>query len=237
MNDALGGVWTNNKSYDHILKIGKGQNQFDVISRYNLLKGVKPDMFSDSHRFAHHLTSSQVMCYNYFRPLINENRTMSDKLIRILEERHIHIPNNCICEFEASNPLDNTSYDMAIGHAKFEIKFTEYGFGKAKSDERHKIKFETIYKDLIRRCICLKDEPDMETFFRYYQLFRNILHIDSVGKYAIFIFPKGNKKCSNEINDFYTLIDDKFKNNIQVWYWEDLLVGKEDCDFYKKYLR
>ena len=32
MNDALGGVWTNSKSYDHILKIGKGQNQFDVIS-------------------------------------------------------------------------------------------------------------------------------------------------------------------------------------------------------------
>ena len=24
MNDALGGVWTNSKSYDHILKIGKG---------------------------------------------------------------------------------------------------------------------------------------------------------------------------------------------------------------------
>lgn len=137
MNDALGGVWTNSKSYDHILKIGKGQNQFDVISSYNLLKGVKPDMFSDPHRFAHHLTSSQVMCYNFFRPLINKEGGLSNELIDILEGRNVQIAHNCTCEFEASNPIDNTSYDMAIGPAKFEIKFTEYGFGKAKKDIRH----------------------------------------------------------------------------------------------------
>ncbi len=237
MDSALGGVWTNGNTYDHILKIGKGNNQFDVIKRYNLLKGVEPDMFSDPHRFAHHLTSSQVMCYNFFRPLIGKNGTMSKELISILEDRNIQIPNDSLCEFEASNPIDNTSYDMAIGPARFEIKFTEHGFGKAKSDERHKIKFETVYKDLIRCCRCLKDMPDMATFFKYYQLFRNILHIDSKDNYAVFLFPKGNKQCNKEFLEFYEFIKDDYKENVQVWYWEDLLAGNENGDFFKKYLR
>ena len=238
MNDALGGVWTNSKSYDHILKIGKGQNQFDVISSYNLLKGVKPDMFSDPHRFAHHLTSSQVMCYNFFRPLINKEGGLSNEFIDILVGRNVQIPHNCTCEFEASNPIDNTSYDMAIGPAKFEIKFTEYGFGKAKKDIRHEEKFESIYIDLIRKCKCLSYIPEIEVFLKYYQLFRNILHIDDKSKYAIFIFPKGNKQCCREFQEFASIfINDEYRENIQSWYWEDLIAGKEDSDFFKKYLR
>lgn len=45
MDSALGGVWTNGNTYNHILKIGKGNNQFDVIKRYNLLKGVNQTCF------------------------------------------------------------------------------------------------------------------------------------------------------------------------------------------------
>lgn len=236
-NNKLGGKWTNGNSYDHILKIDGGISQFDVICKYNLLEGISPDMFSDPHRFAHHLTSSQVMCYNFFRPLIDDNGNPSSELISILESRQISIPHDSICKFEAINPIDNTSYDMAIGSVTFEIKFTENGFGKAKADERHKVKFKEVYHGLIERCKCLVNYPDMDSFFEYYQLFRNILHIDDKNKYAVFIFPKDNKQCCKEFNEFQQFIKDDFKRNIQAWHWETLLEGKETTDFYKKYLR
>lgn len=237
-SNTLGGKWTNGKPYDHILKIGKGQKKLNIICEYNLLSGIDPDLFSSPHRFAHHLTSSQVMCYNFFRPLIDEHGALSNELIDILKERNILISHNCTCEFEASNPIDNTSYDMSIGPAKFEIKFTEYGFGKAKKDGRHEAKYENIYTDLIRKCKCLSCFPEIDVFLKYYQLFRNILHIDDKSKYAVFIFPKGNKQCSKEFQEFIErFIKDEYKDNIQAWYWEELLTGKEDCDFFKKYLR
>ena len=236
-DDKLGGKWTNGNSYDHILKIDEGHNQYDVICKYNLLADINPDLFSVPHRFAHHLTSSQVMCYNFFRPLIYDNGKPSSELISILGDKHISIPNESICEFEATNPIDNTSYDMAIGPVKFEIKFTENGFGKAKTDERHKVKFNNVYHGLIEKCKCLVNYPDVKIFFSYYQLFRNILHIDDKNKYAVFIFPKDNKQCRREFNEFLQFIKDDFRENIQVWHWETLLEGKEGSDFYKKYLR
>ena len=237
-SNTLGGKWTNGKLYDHILKIGKGQKKLKIIGKYNLLSGIYPDLFSSPHRFAHHLTSSQVMCYNFFRPLIGKDGALSEELINILENRNILIPHNCTCVFEASNPIDNTSYDMAIGAARFEIKFTEYGFGKAKRDARHESKFDNVYKALIDKCKCLSCIPKIEVFLKYYQLFRNVLHIDNKSKYAVFIFPKRNKQCYKEFQEFISMfIKDEFMENIQVWYWEGLLAGHEDSDFYKKYLR
>ena len=134
--------------------------------------------------------------------------------------------------------MDNTSYDLDIGPAKFEIKFTEYGFGKAKKDARHIAKFEDVYIDLIRKCKCLTCIPDEDSFFDFYQLFRNVLHIDDKSKYAIFIFPKANKQCCKEFQAFIdNFINEEYKENIQAWYWEDLLAGKEESDFFQKYLR
>lgn len=238
MDSALGGVWTNGNTYDHILKIGKGNNQFDVIKRYNLLKGVEPDMFSDPHRFAHHLTSSQVMCYNFFRPLIGEDRKPSDDLVTILAENGIVLTEGYdTCAFETANKQDNTSYDMTIGPVTFEIKFTENGFGTAKDDDRHKKKFESVYKVMLDKCQCLISYPERKEFLQSYQLYRNVLHIDNKSKFAVFVFPKGNVKCMREFTQFHQLISDEYKDNVQAWYWEDLAAGKEDTDFFKKYLR
>lgn len=237
MSHTLGGKWTNGKSYDHILKIDKGHNQLDIIKSYNVLSGINADLLSAPHRFAHHLTSSQVMCYNFFRPLMDSHGKLSEELKELFEKKNISIPEDSICEFEAINTKDNTSYDMKINHITFEIKYTENGFGKAKSDDRHQLKFEETYKGMLETCNCLISVPDKQTFFKYYQLFRNILHIDDKNKFAVFIFPRGNKRCVKEFEEFNKLIEDEYKNNIQVWYWDDLLKGKEDSDFYQKYLR
>lgn len=235
----LGGKWTNGEPCQHIIKIETGEKKIDAIKKYNILSQINTDLFSNPHRFAHHLTSSQVMCYNFFRPLIDDNAKPSIDLMKILKDRHISIPQNSICEFETMNLVDGTSYDMTIGPVTFEIKFTEYGFGKAKSDDKHKTKFKEVYEKLINKCICFKRNPNIEEFFKYYQLFRNVLHIDDKSRYAVFIIPKDNKKCSDEFEKFVTefIMDELISKNIQNWYWEDLLKGKEDTDFYKKYLR
>ena len=238
LSNTLGGKWTNGKSCKHILKADTRPDQTDVIRKYNLLPGIDPDMLSVPHKFAHHLTSSQIMCYNFFRPLITDNGTPTPELIYILAERGVGIKDNSICEFESINPIDNTSYDLSIESAKLEIKFTEHGFGKAKNDGRHKTKFKNIYIDMIKKCKCLNCIPDEDSFFKFYQLFRNVLHIDDNSKYAIFVFPKGNMQCCNEFQEFVDrFINDEYMCNIQAWHWEDLLAGKEDSIFYKKYLR
>lgn len=44
----------------------------DVINKYSLLPNV-PLVDGDTihlHQYAHHLNSSQIMCYNFFRPMI-----------------------------------------------------------------------------------------------------------------------------------------------------------------------
>ena len=237
MTSKLGGKWINGKECSHILKIDLDEFQFDVICKYNLLHGVKPDMFTSPHRFAHHLTSSQVMCYNYFRPLIDSEGVPSEAFRELLESKKVDLPDESICEFEVENPLDHTSYDMAAGPVRFEIKFTECGFGTAKSDDKHMQKFDKVYLPMINACECLSCKPDQDMFFKHYQLFRNVLHIDDKSRFAIFIFPKANKQCQREFLEFYKFINDEYKDNVQVWYWEDLLEGKEDTDFYKKYLR
>ena len=55
----------------HILPIPKGESKEKVVKEYNVLSCLKDKKFlieeKDWHRFAHHLNSSQMMCYNFFQ--------------------------------------------------------------------------------------------------------------------------------------------------------------------------
>lgn len=228
-----------------ILKIDK-TNRKSVIEKYNLLNGLKFDSdYNRLHRFAHHLSSSQILCYNFFRPMINEGHP-NNELCQIFKNRGIKISEKANCQFEYGGyilfPDEGTEYDFHIMDYDFntevfiEVKYTEAYFGKAKKDERHREKFKKVYKNMITSCACLKNKEIEEEFFKNYQLFRNVLRITDKSKYTVFIFPKEHEKLLNKYNQFKeTYINEQYANNVKAWYWEDLMKGKEESEFFIKY--
>lgn len=243
----VGGTFNNNgKHYGHILDYDEDKARAAFIEKYNLLPGLRFDGFISPekiHKCAHHLNSSQVLCYNFFRPMLNDDHTPKQELIALLKEQCVSILTKARCDFEYVGYPDfkeeGTEFDFHIADGDsevfFEIKYTEDGFGGAKDDDRHKEKFGSTYSKMLKKCQCLKDNnPSPEDFFRSYQLYRNVLRITDKHKYAVFITAKGNAKTYIQLESFLKNINDEYKGNVIVLYWEDLI--EKGHPLYNKYI-
>ena len=67
------------------------------------------------HIYARHLNSSQMLCYNYIRPLFSDNKKAKDELVNLISEKITPITNDAECQFEY-NPDKNerTEFDFYI---------------------------------------------------------------------------------------------------------------------------
>ena len=239
----------NGKPYSHIVNIPKGSSQEDIIKQILIKDKVNPDMFTSPHRYAHHLNSSQVVCYEFFRNLITEQKRVSAELVKCLKQ--MGIPGDLFADGFAKFEWipykeENTNFDFYI-HATnpsqkiyFEIKYTEQGFGVCKNDEEHKKKFGTIYKDMIDKCACLSKIPTKfnDEWIKNYQLFRNVLRITKENwqnEYVVFLFPKMNLTAKKHFEKFKAeYINPAFNDHIKEVFWEDLCASMADT-FRKKY--
>ena len=144
----------NGRPYKHILKLDR--NKIDIVKKFNILEDVNKDMLTEKlHRFAHHLNSSQILCYNFFRPMLTDKGKACKQLVDLLANKGIKIEKGAECKFEYNDNLgDNTEFDFHIKGRNievfFEIKYTEYGFGRAKKDERHKKSPSVFLKELLK---------------------------------------------------------------------------------------
>lgn len=241
----------------HILPIPFGKSIQDIVKEYNVLKCLKGVDFlieKDLHRYAHHLNSSQLMCYNFFRPyIIKEGRKTSpnDALIDLLSNYiAINQSDDSECHFEyvqgGEYEGEDTNFDFYLKSDEtevfFEIKYTEAGFGKCENDDRHKDKFERIYNGLIKKCPAIKDSITFNhEFCKNYQLFRNSIRATGKNKYVIFIYDENNQYCKNQLDEFLKkYITDDYKNmNIIGITWQDLahkLKSPHREEFIDKYL-
>ena len=93
--NSIPGLWQGKGApRKHILgKPSSPKERADLINKYSLLPNV-PLVDSGTihlHQYAHHLNSSQIMCYNFFRPMIEGfDGTMyhpKDDLIKLLEKK------------------------------------------------------------------------------------------------------------------------------------------------------
>ena len=227
----------NGEPYPHIVYIPEGRTQEEIIREILRKDEVNPDLFTSPHRYAHHLNSSQVVCYEYFRNLITEEKRIKNKLVDCLNS--MGLPgdkfSNGYAEFEwVPFEEENTNFDFYIqgqdpAHkVYFEIKYTEQGFGACKNDDTHRQKFDTIYKDMIENCACLLKKPTRfdENWINNYQLFRNVLRVtidNWENEFVVFLFPKMNKRARNHFETFReTYIDPAFDTHIKEIFWEDL---------------
>ena len=65
----------------------KKNNKRKVVCDSNILKDVCSDMYKkmSMHSRAHHLNSSQVLCYNFFRPLITREGKPTEEFIKLMK--------------------------------------------------------------------------------------------------------------------------------------------------------
>lgn len=155
------------------------------------------------HKFFHHLNSSQAFCINFFFPLISENR---DDLICELLELEKDVIKKTQFEYESDIELSskmNTNFDFFIETKQkrriyIEVKYTEQEFGIAKPNISHIKKFEKTYKPLLENNRFINDEyKEPEQFLKYYQILRNLVHINE-SNIVIFFYPNGNTKIHRE---------------------------------------
>ena len=241
----------------HILPIPPGKSIQDIVKEYNVLKCLKSEDFlieKDLHRYAHHLNSSQLMCYNFFRPYIIKEGSKTcpnDALIDLLS-KYIAI-NKCDdaeCQFEyvqgGEYEGEGTNFDFYLKSGGtevfFEIKYTEAGFGKCDNDNRHEEKFKRIYAGLIDKCPAIEGSITFnDEFCNNYQLFRNSIRATGKNKYVIFIYEENNQYCKQQLDEFLEkFITDDYKNkNIIGITWQDFVrnsTSSHKVEFIQKYL-
>lgn len=261
-------------SYRHIVyleKYNKARRREAIknaLSNYHVLTdGVKylPDVLpvSELHTYANHLNSSQILCYNFFGKLlaINDNSKrpvkITPELKKWLEAQLKTIPqlsDNALCEFEAVvDAHEGTSFDFCVyddkTEVRFEIKFTENGFGKVNKDSKskngkttHHEKYLDIYQkwldnsSVIRMHECGGEKE--KKFFENYQLFRNVISPNRKGDhqeiYNVFIYPKWNTECAKEFNNFKEeyVVD---KSKVLRLEWDNEIVPPYMTEFLDKY--
>ena len=242
-----------NRVWDPKKKGGPGyvidrEDQFKKIVGHSLLEGVNPDMYKKEkvHDMAHYLNSSQVLCYNFFRPLMDDKAHPGEMLISLLTQHGIPVTRDAICEFEfnpnyygrdgrrESSEIDFHIQDPSNGvEVFFEIKYTEAGFGKWSRPKESN--FRNFYEPMVSECLGLYSEKIAynDEFIADYQLYRNALRVSKPSTYTVFLFPKGSSTLMAQYKGFESKI--KMKNNIQSWFWEDIVTSESFPRIFEKY--
>lgn len=193
---------------------------FDVGSALRNLTGL--------HQFAHHLSSSQLLCMMFFVPL-KENPIKLQEFI--FQAFGIKLSPRAKCSFEyrqqndpryifnveGKKEYEGTSFDFHIGDGDtelfFEVKLTENGFGKAKSDKRH-IEKACQYIKLLPSAV--SQTIDVDGLLKYYQLYRNITRANKPDRYVIFITDANNPATNADLRNI------KLSDNVIHKTWQEL---------------
>jgi hypothetical protein len=225
------GLWIKNgKPYPHILP--------RKLRRLNILETIRAEFWSyrqeerlKLHRDFHHLTSSQALAFNLFFPFFGLHPQRPELMLRALGARESSIEG---WAFEkVLDPSEGTNFDVHISlvdgrHIYFEVKLCERGFGKVKADERHLKKLEEIYRERLLG----KVGPDSlaeKTFFRNYQLLRNISYLSpDLEHQLIIICPQENEALREGLNFLEGAMTAKMRGGVRVVYLEPLLAELRD---------
>ena len=224
----------------HILgNPSSAKEQADLINKYSLLPNV-PLIDSDTihlHQYAHHLNSSQIMCYNFFRPMIEGFDGVmyhpKDALIKLfgmeVDEELEH--KNAVCNFEyIDKSKDNTNFDFYFKSNQIEvfceIKYTEERFKPSSAKDPHE-RFESVYKPMIDKAkdIFVNGSISESVFnTKYYQLARNAIRATSSGKHVFFICPRANENLMIQFHQFSTeCLTDEGRKRVKLITWEDIV--------------
>ena len=253
------GLFRGHGPYDHIISNPKdSKDRESIVNEYLLLPDV-PKIQGEIklHPDAHHMNSSQMMCYNFFRPLLKEyNKNKkdykpSDELVDLVG-KIIDTPlenKNSSCKFEYIQPnTDTTNFDFYLkcGDVEvfFEIKYTEKEFAKKKVTPDSELQYEKVYKPMISKAEHIfKDKViSASDFLKNFQLLRNAIRAIDNNKYVVFICPRAHDNLVNQYNKFKEqFLSPKGEEHVKLVTWESLLTAAENIlisqgEFCKRYI-
>ena len=253
------GLFRGHGPYDHIISNPKDSKDRErIVNEYLLLPDV-PKIQGEIklHPDAHHMNSSQIMCYNFFRPLLKEyNKNKkdykpSDELVDLVG-KIIDTPlenKNSSCKFEYIQPnTDTTNFDFYLkcGDVEvfFEIKYTEKEFAKKKVTPDSELQYEKVYKPMISKAEHIfKDKTiSASDFLKNFQLLRNAIRAIDNNKYVVFICPRAHDNLVNQYNKFKEqFLSPKGEEHVKLVTWESLLTAAEELsinqgEFCKRYI-
>ena len=246
------GIWAaTGTRLQHILPLDSDKNtkenraaaikeylQFDCSECLGNLNGL--------HQYAHHINSSQLLCMMFFQPMVKDK----SRLVKFVKDfLGISISENATCSFEytekhapyifnvsGGEEYEGTCFDFHIKDGSteifFEIKLTEYGFGKATEDERHTQKAEQYVKLLSKQYTLEKTE-----MLQHYQIFRNLTRASNENSYVVFITDGDNPQTNSEISDFQEKYD--MRDNVRFLTWQEIAekYQREELPFQLKAIR
>lgn len=253
------GLFRGHGPYDHIISNPKDSKDRErIVNEYLLLPDV-PKIQGEIklHPDAHHMNSSQIMCYNFFRPLLKEyNKNKkdykpSDELVDLVG-KIIDTPlenKNSSCKFEYIQPnTDTTNFDFYLKCSDvevfFEIKYTEKEFAKKKVTPDSELQYEKVYKPMISKAEHIfKDKTiSASDFLKNFQLLRNAIRAIDNNKYVVFICPRAHDNLVNQYNKFKEqFLSPKGEEHVKLVTWESLLTAAENIlisqgEFCKRYI-
>jgi len=214
----------NDKKYNHILP--KKLESENVLPYRNYKQDALPHEIK-LHEYYYHLNSSQIMCINFFYPLIKEKRLHHIlEIIGIDDEIKDHKFEK-VSAVEKGGYGNKTNFDFYIEtkngkHIYFEIKYTENGFGKVDfRKEKYHNKFNGVYENLLNQADVIKPPyRERKTFLDNYQIMRNLVHIDE-NSYIVFIYPEENKGIRSGAKMARDqIISSKWQNHFKAITWE-----------------
>lgn len=241
------------EGYPHVLDLMPIM-KYNFLPQYRdeLVKYVKEKEIK-LHSDAHHLNSSQMMCLNFFYPLINKEllylllqnidnsidwgtpnlkRTQPEYISELEKGQEEKVKNDP----DWNNRLSGASnIDFYIETDKgykiyFEIKYTETNFDTKKpTEKKYQLKYEKIYKPLLESSILLLYKHDRDYFLEHYQLMRNLIHLQSEQHYVVFLVPQQNEKVWDAANDIKneTMMQDN--KHCCILNWKDIVDKLISC--------
>lgn len=254
------GLWQGKgEPKDYILGNPKSSKErAELVNKYALLPRVNQIDYKSFHlhQYAHHLNSSQIMCYNFFRPLMDEfvdkmykPKECLAKLVGKEMEEDIN-SHEAVCNFEyIDDSKENTNFDFYFRKGQtevfFEIKYTEEVFAKSSSSSNPHEQYEEVYKPMIEDA---KDifkggtisEENLNT--KYYQLARNAMRATTKDKHVFFIIPQEREDLKSQFEQFSAeCLTEEGKRRVALIYWENLVenarnIGIDVDEFSKRYL-
>lgn len=230
------------KKYRHILPEEKRMlNLIDSGYKDSLEKYITESKIK-LHRDFSHLNSSQALCLNLFYPLMKDHSLQfvnnNISLSAIGEFEHTEE-----ASFEVSGEYTNFDFFINDSNTKyfFEIKYTESNFGSIDTGnpiEAYQTKYKNNYLSQLKK-ICnekyLNDDFEDE-FYKKYQLWRNICHVD-IGTIT-FVFLKSRINLKNEIDSAMKKCKPEYAAKINIIYIEDFIsrcLENKNLPFYNHY--
>jgi hypothetical protein len=227
------GLWRNNP--DNILKYAfvskyDNNNLIETFQKEYLEYEKAIDTKIRRHMYFHHMNSSQAMCINFFYPLYKEN--CLELITDFLGFKNEKVKCKSV-RFEETSKIDSikgyrpTNFDFYFETETgkkffFEIKYTEYEFGKASGNIDHNNKYENVYNTGTIFNPIQYEYKEKSMFFKNYQIIRNLIHV-AEDSYVVFIYPKDNTKIKKQaFQAKIKILQEPFSEHLLNIEWEDL---------------